>query len=130
MQITTWRKVPLLLIGYAIQRWEKPGGGDFYVASDAKSLQILAANFEEGGVEYGPTHLQYKSKWGFLITWPLCFHFWYQVKPQQTALDKNGVLVTVPGSETVILVSIGWARWDAGNSCYMIPRCYIGGHWD
>lgn len=116
MKITSWRDVPLLLFGYDIRRWEEPGGGEYYFYTHRKCFSFL-----EHHKGYGPTHLQYHSPWGFLLTWPLCFHFWFQIRPQ-----KFGV----PGSEKVLYFRIGFARWDAGDSCYMLPTLYLGLHWD
>lgn len=116
MKITTWRKYPICLLGYDIRRWESTEGDTWYINDYIKKLLI--------GIQRpysGPTHIQYWSPWGFLITWPLCFHFWWQFRQQELGR---------PGTEKVLLLSIGWARWDAGDACYMIPRCYVGLRWD
>jgi len=39
----------------------------------------------------GPTHIQYDSPFGFLLQWPLCFHVWYQFRPQQTDIKGKHI---------------------------------------
>lgn len=129
MKITTWRKVPFCLLGWGIERWEAAGAAlEYEYHRPLWNFFVTQANSVKTNkdIPVGPTHLQYTVPYGFLITWPLCFHAWYQFKQQQ--VDVNGT--KIPGSEKLILVSVGWARWDALNSCYMVPRCYIGLHWD
>ncbi len=116
MKVSSWRKVPLLLLGYDIRRWEAPGGGDLYDPTLVKKVACLEEN-----PGYGPTHLQKHSPFGFLFVWPLCFHVWWQFREQTP---------NIPGSEIVAYFRIGFARWDAGDSCYMVPTLFIGGHWD
>ncbi len=125
MKVKSWRKVPLLLLGYDIRRWEAPGGDELYDPTLAKKWACLETN-----PGYGPTHLQKHSPFGFLIQWPLCFTAWWWIRPQIQAWSDGNVWVTVPGSELCPFISVGWARWDALDSCYMVPRFYIGLHSD
>lgn len=113
-RVSSWRKVPILFLGYDIRRWEHPGGGEVYLPKLAKKLVYWTKL-----PSLGPTHLQYHSPFGFLLTWPLCFHIWYQFKEQQGK----------PGSEIVFYFRIG-ARWDALDEIYVTPSLYLGGHWD
>ncbi len=125
MKITTWRPYPICVLGYDVRRWEFDGQRDVTFQSFVKKL--IAWQWTQN---CGPTHLQYDSPFGFLITWPLCFHLWVRFRPQQTKIGDGGVVLKVPGSETVLQISIGVARWDANDRCYMVPRFYIGGHYD
>ncbi len=55
------------------------------------------------------THLQKYSHFGFMVTWPFCFHFWLMWHLQ--AKDEYGDWI--PGSEQGIYFRTpGW-RWDA-----------------
>ena len=125
MKVTAWRPYPICVLGYDIRRWEIDGQRDIYPPGLTKKL--LFWQWSSGA---GPTHLQYDSPFGFLIAWPLCFHLWIRFKPQQTKIGDGGVVVKIPGSESVLEISVGWARWDANDRCYMVPRCYVGGHYD
>ena len=120
MCVTNYRNYPIALIAYNIPRWEKRYGGDVW----DETLKNKLVFFKKKDFS-GPTHLQYSSKYGFLVTWPLCFHFWYQFKPQE--YNKNGY--RVPGSEIVLYGRAG-IRWDAGDGIYVCPSFYLGGHWD
>ena len=125
--VTTYRKYPILVLGFNIQRWETIGGRDFYFQALKNKLLFWLKDQKAfdpntvSTVDVGPTHLQKQSKYGFLITWPLCFHVWYQFKPQEEGQ---------PGTETVFYWRIGWARWEAGRGVYIVPTWFLGGHWD
>lgn len=128
MKKTNWRRFPICLLGYDISRWE---GYEFNKPIDIihPDFQKKLLVFERRDLE-GPSHIQYGSKLGFLITWPLCFHFWWLRKPQRIEINSHGTSMKVPGSEKVLFISIGWARWDCQDHCYMIPRCFLGFHYD
>ncbi len=128
--VATWRKFPIALIGYDIQRWEN-AGYEFWYGDFIKKFIFMKSMPDKG-----PTHLQYRSKYGFLIQWPLCFHIWYQFRPQQVANGNR-----VPGSEVVFYFRLGIARWESGSDSYILGQqykyfnlgvgtLYIGGHWD
>lgn len=127
------RKVPLVLFGYDIRRWERPGGGAMYVDEFIKKFLFLdgfAQPFlshvevdEEkhtrtmvfDSLLYGPTHIQYKSPVGFLITWPFCVHIWYAFDLGKfDQFDEH-----VSGSEKVWYFRAGIARWDSGDNKYI-----------
>jgi hypothetical protein len=56
------------------------------------------------------THLQKYSHFGFMLTWPFCFHFWLFWKLQATDPWAGNWL---PGTEQGIYFRTpGW-RWDA-----------------
>jgi hypothetical protein len=71
------------------------------------------------------THLQKFSHFGFMLTWPLCFHFWLFWRLQRT----DGPYGFVAGSEQGIYFRMpGW-RWDIEEG--MRPtKGYFGLHWD
>lgn len=119
------RPFPIVIAGYDIRRWENTGG-DLYIPEFTKKLIFWTKEQTINGQKYGATHLQYKSPYGFLITWPLCFHVWYQFKEQQ--VDQNGT--KIPGSEVVWYFRIGIARWRPDG--YEIPTEYgpFNLHWD
>lgn len=120
------RRYPLCLLGYDIRRWETIDAShqsDIYFPGFEHKLL-----FNESMPFYGPTHLQYWSKWGFLIQWPLCFHAWYQFREQK--VDDIGR--RIPSSEIVAYLRIGLARWwiKDNETVYDMPTLYLGGHWD
>lgn len=122
MNTENWRKYPIVLIGYDIRRWEN---GDEQYAAYFNRYREKFLLWEKQD-HWGPTHIQYHSPWGFLLTWPLCFHVWYQFKPQEQ--DK-------PGTEKVFYFRIGAARWDAGDNKYItwkigLGTWFLGLHWD
>lgn len=70
------------------------------------------------------THLQKYSHFGFMMTWPFCFHFWVFLKLQE---KENGQWK--PGTEKGIYFRTpGW-RWDADLGM-KTTRGYFGTHWD
>lgn len=70
------------------------------------------------------THLQKFSRFGFMITWPFCFHFWVFWRPQT---EYSGGWI--PGTEQGIYFRTpGW-RWDYDLG--MKPTWgYLGSRWD
>ncbi len=120
--VKSWRQFPICLFGFDIRRWEYGGNrGDVYCQGYVKKLL-----FWKKSQNCGPTHLQYFSPFGFLLTWPLCLHVWYQFKEQATDLGGD----KIPGSETVFYWRFG-ARWDAQDSLYVVPSWYGPGlRWD
>ncbi len=70
-------------------------------------------------------HLQKFSSFGFMITWPFCFHFWLFWKKQ----EMNQYGQWIPGSEQGIYFRTpGW-RWDYELGM-KFTRGYAGLHWD
>jgi len=115
---------PWLMLGYDIRRWESLST-ELYNPSWAKKFLFYKTNVKLGGQKVGPSDIQYHSPYGFLITWPLCFYFWYQIRGQIRSLE-----LSVPGSEIVIFFRVGLARWDVNLNNYVIPTLYFGLHWD
>lgn len=119
-----WGDTPKIKYAYidGPMRWEKIGGQeDKYLTSlgnrfikdiDSEKIQTL---YPDVGIttEWGPTHIQYQSRYGFLITQdPWCVHAWVRFRPQQKNPNGSGK----PGTEFVIYRRIGEGRWDAGDS--------------
>ena len=101
--IASWRPFPICVLGFDIRRWENQIY-DFWFNAFTKKLLFMKSMPDKG-----PTHLQYGSPFGFLLQWPLCFHVWYQFKPQQKDAKGNHI----PGSEKVFYWRIGVVRWSA-----------------
>jgi hypothetical protein len=74
---------------------------------------------------FAVTHLQKYSKFGFLLTWPFCFHIYYQFK-KQAGNDAAG---WIPGSERVFYARTPGYRKDTDYGMKWTWG-YIGGHWD
>lgn len=129
--ITRWRKYPICLLGFVQGqvRFESIGEGDFYPASMANAFFIFRRPFTFFFKEFGITHIQKKSWFGFLIMWPLCFHVWIQFRKQKQEDDENKTWI--PGTEFVIYRRAG-ARWEAGSGNYEWPSLYLNfsTHWD
>lgn len=72
------------------------------------------------------THLQKYSHFGFMVTWPFCFHFWLFWKLQKK--DPWGEFWH-PGTEQGIYFrTCGW-RWDIDLGMKWTWG-YAGLHWD
>ena len=72
------------------------------------SLITGPVRVEKSGNRNILTHLQKYSRFGFMVTWPFCFHFWLFWKLQDTT-PKGG---WIPGTEQGIYFRTpGW-RWD------------------
>lgn len=105
-------------------RVEKLGGDEekyFRSYSNKLLSNISAQDLGLSTEEWGITHLQWQSKFGFLYLYPAHFCFWWYWKPKISG---------VPGSEYGLFFSIGKGRWDAGMQKYIIPRFYLGMHND
>lgn len=130
--MTSWRKQPAVIFGFVQGpvRWETNGGGDLWEGTNRFFLFQGNDELSEGAKvgEFAVTHLQKKSWFGFLIMWPLCFHFWISFKKQQQNADGTWL----PGTEKVWYNRAGFARWDAGSSKYIVPTWYgpFNLHWD
>lgn len=71
------------------------------------------------------THLQKYSHFGFMLTWPFCFHFWIFWKLQDWDISGGWI----PGTEKGIYFRTpGW-RWDYDLGMKWTWG-YIGGNWD
>src|ERR1700693_286808 len=54
-------------------------------------------------------HLQKYSRFGLMMTWPFCFHFWLFWRLQQ----GNDISGWIPGTEQGIYFRTLGYRWDA-----------------
>jgi hypothetical protein len=131
-----WAPVPRIVAAYIAGpvRWEKLGaenGTDVYLSGMAnRKLENIGAAEAGLSADYGITHLQKQSKWGWLITEPFCFYVWWQIQPQQEKIGDGGVTVTIPGSEICPTFRIGKGRWDPVQKLYIKPTLQAGLHWD
>ena len=72
------------------------------------------------------THLQKHSYFGFMLTWPFCFHFWLGWRLQEGS-DEVG---WKPGTEGVFYFRTpGW-RYDAELGYKWTNGYFPSGHWD
>lgn len=130
MNTTKWRKYPIVLFGFLTYpiRFETLGGGDYWFDSGLAAFFLFLQPFHStNGKIYQVTHIQKKSRFGFLLYWPLCFHIWFTFKFQ----EQNEQGDWLPGTEKVLYWRFGAARWDAGDSKYICPTWYGPGlHWD
>ncbi len=81
--------------------------------------------YRVNGDDFAITHLQKKSKFGFLITWPFCFHIWFTFKEQQ--MDDHDEWL--PGTEKVAYARTPGYRKDIAYGMKWTWG-YIGLHWD
>lgn len=70
------------------------------------------------------THLQKYSHFGFMLTWPFCFHFWLMWR-----LQKGTEGNWEPGTEQGIYFRTPGYRWDADLGM-KFTRGYLGSHLD
>ncbi len=129
-----WPAIPTVRFGYVRGpvRFEKAGGGgDLYLITPSNKFIVNKTAQELGAPEgYGPTHLQFQSRFGFLILRPFCLHFWFMAWPfRNKEFRYDGS--TVPASERGPYWRAGKARWEAGRGIYLSPTWYGPGlHWD
>lgn len=121
--------LPTVLIGYVHGpvRMEQVGGQDSYPDSNRAML------FNKPKGKFAVTHIQKKSRFGFLLMWPLCFHIWFQFRFQRQRMNENGDWIWKPGSEFVIYRRLGLWRWEAGSGRYIGPWTIyfnFSTHWD
>lgn len=78
------------------------------------------------GIEtFGITHLQKKSRFGFLVMRPFCFHVWFTFRFQKQDADGSWMR----GSEKVLYFRVGRMRWDAGDGKYIKGENIKIGSW-
>lgn len=121
--------LPVCLFGYVEGpiRWESSEHKDWYIGYSQWLFNEVPIIDPFELRYYSITHLQKKSKWGFLLMWPFCFHFWYTFKYQEQVGDA-----WIPGSEKVFYTrSPGW-RFDFAQMKYIITKGYLNFslHWD
>lgn len=101
-----WRKLPYTILGFVQGpiRYESNSDDSFY--ADQQGLIYLEDTFTFQELEYTISPIQKRSRFGFLIQWPLAFHFWIAFKLQKE---------WEPGSERGIFLRLAWARWDVDD---------------
>jgi hypothetical protein len=130
-----WAAVPRIRYGYVAGpsvRFEQAGARAEYQSSALANRLIKNIGAVDIGIEadYGITHLQKQSHFGFIIAEPFCFYVWWQIRPQSTKLSDGSVLTTIPGSELCPTFRVGKGRWDALDHKYIKPTLQAGLHWD
>jgi len=135
-QSAKWPAVPSIRWAYIrgpFVRWEKAGApqmSDRQTTNANRLLHNVKATDLEMPADYGITHLQKQSRFGFLIARPFCFYFWWRIRPQTAKVDPFGTLELIPGSERCLTFRFGKARWDALQNKYIIPTLQAGLHYD
>jgi len=122
--------MPTCLLGFVkgVLRLEALGGADVYLwCSNWFFWKKAPLSVNNSGQLFAITHLQKKSRFGFLLMWPFCFHVWFTFKFQEYIHD-----IWSPGTEKVFYWRIGLWRWDAGDSKFIGPGTWYGPgfHWD
>lgn len=119
-------------------RYETSGGHDFYDEKKRLSIffwkkpfQRIDINVDVNAHRYALTHLQRRSRFGFLLMWPFCFHYWFHFRYQMICRVMGHVEPhRVPNSEVCLYGRAG-ARWEAGRALYIWPSWFGPGlHWD
>lgn len=125
-------KLPICLIGYVrdFVRLEACGGADRYWLPLSGWLFNFKPALASDGNLYAITHLQKRSKFGFLLVqheawYQLCFHIWFTFKYQQQMANGGWI----PGTETVFYWRVGWSRWAAGACQYVHGEIIKIGKW-
>lgn len=121
--LARWREVPVLILGYNVTRWlNNLDAMEFYDYNFSRKLYFIGREKLNKNLKpmdaTGPSPIQYHSKWGFALTWPLHFAFWYQSSSRIGAHDN-----------TVLFFRIG-ARWDSGDGYFGFPDLFLGLQWN
>lgn len=82
-------------------------------------------------------HLQKYSRFGFMLsfgfmlTWPFCFHFWLMWRLQERNINPESLdpRERIPGTEQGIYFRTPGYRWDAELGMKRTWG-YLGLHWD
>ena len=128
--MSEWREYPIAVAGVGVKRWRRTkrdadqAGGKIEENWDRSGVVLMV---DRGAEKWGPTHLQYDSRAGFLLQWfgtkwwriwHACFTVWIQFKKQGTRPNPNAAndpsipTLRVPGSEVAWMFRIGWGRWQ------------------
>lgn len=128
------RLYPICLLGFmrGQVRYETCGGYEIYPGDFGNHWLFFKKPFDAMipniSTDYAVTHIQKRSKFGFLLMWPFCFHIWWTFKPQQ----QDNTWKWLPGTEVVLYWRFGKWRWDAGQCKFIGPWTWYGPglHWD
>lgn len=131
--------LPTVLVGYIFgqPRAVNDRGGEVYWMDRATTFVLMFKPHRIFPDEenYYVTHIQYRSRFGFLLMWPFIFHAWVQLRYQRTAPNPNAAndpshpTLRVPGSELCFYLRLpGWRKQSPG---YVLSGGYPPfGHWD
>lgn len=124
-------KAPTCLIGFNLSRTWRLESLDMTEKKGQDSYLIIDEEpWEEDGKTWFVSNLQKYSKFGFIIQWPLCFHFWIMRKQQQQREDGYWI----PETEHGWYFRIGIWRFDVpgtNGKHWMGPfTCHPLGKWD
>lgn len=113
---------PTCLLGYVKGRirYETTTGKETYAGEDDWLINVKQTSY--GGDTWAITHLQKRSKYGFLLMWPFCLHLWWTFKYQEQEQDGTWI----PGTEKVLYVRSPGYRWEAGSGSYIHTKGYAG----
>lgn len=115
-------------------RCESLDGSEMYLEEDDVTVLNDFKPFVLNGKTWGVSHLQKRSKRGWLKVSPSCYHWWWFWKLQEK--DSNGQWIS--GSERGIYFRqpFSW-RWDVAGTVidgilrhWIWTKGYLGGHWD
>lgn len=113
-------------------RCEALDGSDLYLPEQTGIIRDLKP-FEKDGKTYAITHLQKKSKKGFLIMEPFIIHTYYWWHLQEFTQNPDGGWSWKPGTERGVYARTpGW-RFDTDKKLvrpWVFSKGYAGGHWD
>lgn len=138
-----WRRFPVLLLGWNVTRWMGERDREVLFVNSLyekwcgklafwgrnKQFQVTHMqtinqdpDFKRSLENYGPSPIQYYSKAGFALTWPLHFAFWFQWdRKEKGTADPKGEQFN-----KIIFFRIGM-RWDSLDDYYAGPSLFIGG---
>ncbi len=121
-------KLPTCILGYIYGpvRWESVTHGDMYVGED----RLFVFQRPQNG--FALTHLQKKSRFGFMLThgerwYDFVLYAWFQFRFQKQELVTNQwstYLAWIPGTEIGTYPRIGIGRFDFATNSYERPSFY------
>ena len=131
---------PTCLLGFVWGplRLENKDGKEIYKVVPNQPFRLLfflrPEDLFAGEGKYAITHIQYLSRFGFLLNFPGCFHFWTQPrfqqnKPNPNVNDISNPTVRVPGSE-ICLPYCRFPGWRESKEGYVLSGGYFGFHLD
>lgn len=126
--------LPTVRFGYVFGpvRWESLDNWDYF--EDHGYYDRILVNEGERPIYAhmcAVTHLQKKSRFGFLIFKPFIFHIWFTWRFQKQERHDDGAVVWVPGSERVTYGRTPGLRFDFAQGKYIRSRGYFSfTHWD
>lgn len=122
------------LIGGGEARFESIEGNQSFSATRWLVRNVKPVKSYADNQTWFLSNLQKKSRFGFLIQKPFCFHFWIMLRPQQQ--DENGGWISE--SEFGLYWRVGKWRFDVPGTMrggqlrhWMGPDTWhLGTHWD